>query len=220
MENNTTSARRHKATAAELRRAADCLDKAADVLASLAAASGDAAALPKPDPAFAAEVSRYFNCDDLVRHLLAGEWVPSTPAEIAAALRILAQDSEANWAESDGTGQRLHALEERFTTGPEWVPAAGNVAEKGLLESYRFEDGSFDFGPVNAPTGFPLADLGFGHLRPQTWPQLLSCLRHLAAELDVLITRHDEDTSDAERRIADLEARLAAIELAQSLAHA
>jgi hypothetical protein len=92
-----------------------------------------------------------------------------------------------------GLEARVAELERRLSTAIEWRPEPGNIAEEGLLESYRLGDSSdFDLAPSAEPTGTALHDLGSGALHPTTWPQLLTCLRLLSGDVRVLINDMEE----------------------------
>jgi hypothetical protein len=66
----------------------------------------------------------------------------------------------------------------------------GSKAEEGLVSGYRIGDGSIDWSPFAEASGDALNDMSTGALRPQTWPQLLGCLRILANSVDILVNDH------------------------------
>jgi hypothetical protein len=65
---------------------------------------------PAPDPALAASVDQLMNYDDIDQLLLDGRWIPSTPVEVAAALRALAGSISCVW--DRGSTPTLPSLEE------------------------------------------------------------------------------------------------------------
>jgi hypothetical protein len=115
--------------------------------------------------------------------------------------------------EIEALERRLALLEARMTTSPEWSPEPGNKAEEGLIEPHRLAEGEVDWAPDDEPTGDALHDLNSGALRPQTWPQLLSCLRSLANHVDFLVNDHidAEVDRDGVLRAVDLLVRSAGI---------
>jgi hypothetical protein len=105
------------------------------------------------------------------------------------AMRVFAHEAPADTplgriADLEG---RLALLERRLSPSPEWSPQPGSTAEEGLLSGYRLGDGKIAWSPREEASGDAIQDMATGALRPQTWPQLLSCLRVLASSVDILV---------------------------------
>lgn len=184
------------------------------------------ARLPKPDAEALAAFRSLLAARGDTELLLAiknGEWLPTQPHEVAAALVVLLDDSEEDCATLEALRKRVKALEQRLDPDADYRPAKLRFKGPGVVEGAEGDpfallwanshnpDGTH-LPPEGEVDGEPMEDLARGHLRPRTWAELCDVLQVVGKATGTNLSDIMDLQDEASERARRMKRRLRAIE--------